>query len=206
MKTNSDEFIDNIFLSYNKILAKLKLQNVKTKSGKEVTHKDLRIAINIMVKKHPTCRWQSQKIKSKRYYIIYEGYLWLLHVYFQNEKKQLDADIFFFETRIKEYEKILKLDSKNIFNEEMLVDDLEQYFYRAKLTIRRAICTMKKNNNQNYIYRENGKYIISKEGIKWLCKNCFKQKYLELLEEYKMELTEKYIQAGYLYDYFFEIN
>ena len=77
MKTNSDEFIDNIFLSYNKILAKLKLQNVKTKSGKEVTHKDLRIAINIMVKKHPTCRWQSQKIKSKRYYIIYEGYLWL---------------------------------------------------------------------------------------------------------------------------------
>ena len=65
---------------------------------------------------------------------------------------------------------------------------------------------MKKNNNQNYIYRENGKYIISKEGIKWLCKNCFKQKYLELLEEYKMELTEKYIQAGYLYDYFFEIN
>ena len=114
MKTNSDEFIDNIFLSYNKILAKLKLQNVKTKSGKEVTHKDLRIAINIMVKKHPTCRWQSQKIKSKRYYIIYEGYLWLLHVYFQNEKKQLDADIFFFETRIKEYEKILKLDSKNI--------------------------------------------------------------------------------------------
>ena len=206
MKTNSDEFIDNIFLSYNKILAKLKLQNVKTKSGKEVTHKDLRIAINIMVKKHPTCRWLSQKIKSKRYYIIYEGYLWLLHVYFQNEKKQLDADIFFFETRIKEYEKILKLDSKNIFNEEMLVDDLEQYFHRAKLTIRRAICTMKKNNNQNYIYRENGKYIISKEGIKWLCKNCFKQKYLELLEEYKMELTEKYIQAGYLYDYFFEIN
>ena len=42
MKTSSDEFIDNIFLSYDKILAKLKLQNVKTKSGKEVTHKDLR--------------------------------------------------------------------------------------------------------------------------------------------------------------------
>lgn len=206
MKTSSDEFIDNIFLSYDKILAKLKLQNVKTKSGKEVTHKDLRIAINIMVNKHPTCRWQSQKIKSKRYYIIYEGYLWLLHVYFQNEKKQLDADIFFFETRIKEYEKILKLDSKNIFNKDMLVDDLKQYFHRAKLTIRRAICTMNKNNNQNFRYIKNGNDVISKEGIEWLCKNCFKQKYLELLEEYKMELTEKYIQAGYLYDYFFEIN
>ena len=42
MKTSSDEFIDNIFLSYDKILKRLKLQNVKTKSGKEVTHKDLR--------------------------------------------------------------------------------------------------------------------------------------------------------------------
>ena len=65
---------------------------------------------------------------------------------------------------------------------------------------------MIKASNQNYRYIENGKYVISKEGIEWLCKNCFKQKYLELLEEYKMELTEKYIQAGYLYDYFFEIN
>lgn len=206
MNTSSDEFIDNIFLSYDKILARLKLQNVKTKSGKEVTHKDLRIAINIMVNKHPTCRWQSQKIKSKRYYIIYEGYLWLLHVYFQNEKKQLDADIFFFETRIKEYEKILKTETKNIFNEDMLVDDLEQYFCRAKLTIKRAICKMIKNNNQNFRYIKNGKDVISKEGIEWLCKNCFKQKYLEILEKYKMELTEKYIQAGYLYDYYFEIN
>ena len=140
------------------------------------------------------------------YYIVYEGYLWLLHVYFQNEKKQIDADIYFFETRIKEYENLLKLNSKNLFIENISVDNLEQYFHRAKPTIKRAIYQMIKASNQNYIYRENGKYIISKEGIKWLCKNCFKQKYLELLEEYKMELTEKYIQAGYLYDYFFEIN
>ena len=49
---------------------------------------------------------------------------------------------------------------------------------------------------------ENRKAKISKEGIEWLCKNCFKQKYLELLEEYKMELTEKYIEAGYPYDVF----
>ena len=33
-----------------------------------------------------------------------------------------------------------------------------------------------------------------------------KQKYLELLEEYKMELTEKYIENGYLYDNFLGIN
>lgn len=36
--------------------------------------------------------------------------------------------------------------------------------------------------------------------------NVFKQKYLELLEKYKMELTEKYIKAGYPYDHFFGRN
>ena len=34
----------------------------------------------------------------------------------------------------------------------------------------------------------------------------FKQKYLKLLEKYKMELTEKYIKAGYPYDIFFGRN
>ena len=43
-------------------------------------------------------------------------------------------------------------------------------------------------------------------SIKWICKNVFKQKYLELLEKYKMELTELYIKAGYPYDHFFHRN
>ena len=53
-----------------------------------------------------------------------------------------------------------------------------------------------------FFWRKNEKQKISKEGIEWLCKNCFKQKYLELLEEYKMDLTEKYILSGYPYDVF----
>ena len=48
--------------------------------------------------------------------------------------------------------------------------------------------------------------VITKEGLEWLCKNCFKQKYLELLESYKMNLTEKFIKAGYIYDNFFNKN
>ena len=51
-------------------------------------------------------------------------------------------------------------------------------------------------------YRWHKKTVVKKEGIELLCKNCFKQKYLELLEDYKMELTQKYIDAGYIYDYF----
>ena len=65
---------------------------------------------------------------------------------------------------------------------------------------------MLKVTNKNYRYKENGKFIISKEGIEWLCKNCFKQKYLEILEQYKMELTELYIKRGYIYDNFFNKN
>ena len=74
MRVVMDEF-DKVFLSYWKILNKFKILNIKTKNGKEITHKDLRKAISVMNKKHPTCRWQSEKIKSKRYYILFEGYL-----------------------------------------------------------------------------------------------------------------------------------
>ena len=62
------------------------------------------------------------------------------------------------------------------------------------------------NFGHTYTYCKNSKVIIAKEGIEWLCKNLFKQKYLELLGKRKMELTEKYIEAGYPYDYFFHKN
>ena len=58
--------------------------------------------------------------------------------------------------------------------------------------------------NSNYRYVLKNEFVITKEGIEWLSKNCFKYKYLELLENYKMELTEKYIKAGYIYDNFLE--
>ena len=202
---DSQEFIEDIFLSYKRILERFKILNIKTKNGKEITNLDLRQAVLIMLKKHPTCRWRCKKINSKYYYILYEGYLWLMYVYFQNNKKQIDADIDFFETRIKEYEKLLNLNSKKLFNEDMVVEELKEYFSRAKSTVKRAIYKMLKED-YNYRYIDNGKYIITKEGIEWLCKNCFKQKYLELLEEYKMELTQKYIETGYTYDNFLDIN
>ena len=178
-----DNNLDNIFLSYNKILKRLQILGKTTKSGKEITHKDLRKAICVMEDKHSNCRWKSEKIRSKRHYILIEGFYWLIYVYFNKDKKLIDADIDFFKSRINQYEELLKIESKEIFTKDMYVYELE-----------------------NYRYIENGKYKISKYGIEWLCKKCFKQKYLELLEEYKMELTEKYIEAGYIYDNFFGIN
>ena len=200
MATDTEKEFEKICLSYNKILRKLKLQNIKTKNGKDITNMDLKQAILIMDRKHHSCRWKVKKIGSKRHYILIEGYYWLIYVYFQYDKKQIDADVDFFEKRIKQYEELLEVIPKRLFTEDMYIDQLPEFFNRKKGTIKNNIIKIKKYTNQNYIYYENDKRKISKEGIEWLCKNCFKQKYLDLLEEYKMELTEIYIHKGYPYD------
>ncbi len=56
MWRDSEQILDSIFLSYNKILKRLQLLRITTKHGKEVKHVDLRKAVDVMLKKHPTCR------------------------------------------------------------------------------------------------------------------------------------------------------
>ncbi|MCI8487063.1 MAG: hypothetical protein HFJ20_08495 [Clostridia bacterium] len=202
MVTDSEKELDKIYLSYSKILHRLKIQNIKTAKGKEITEVDLRQAIIIMNKKHYGCRWKQRKIKGNRCYILIEGYYWLIYVYFQNDKKQIDADIDFFTLRIKQYEELLNIQSKTFWNEDMYIYSLPDYFNKVKGTVLNGITKLNKATDKKYLYYENEKQKISKEGIEWLCKNCFKQKYLELLEDYKMDLTEKYILAGYPYDVF----
>lgn len=204
MIRDSEKELEKIFLSYDRILYRFKILNIITKGGKEITHKDLRQAANIMNKKHPTCRWKQLRYRfnKNKNYILIEGFYWLIYVYFQKEKSIVDADINFFITRIQLYENFLKVTPKSFWNKDMFVYELPNYFSRVAGTIKNNIIKMNKATDSRYKYYENGKIKISKEGIEWLCKNCFKQKYLGLLEEYKMELTEKYIQAGYPYDVF----
>ena len=207
MYANSEQALDSIFLSYDKILKKLHLLELTTKQGKEITKLDLRKAIDVMLEKHPTCRWRSEKIKSRKYFILIEGYYWLLNVYFQKEKSLIDADIIFFEDKIKQYEELLKLENnQNWWNEDMDIKQLCKYFDRKEITIRKAIKKMCDNGFENYKILISGKVVISSKGVEWLCKNVFKKKYLELLEKYKMELTELYIERGYIYDEFFGKN
>ena len=175
MIVDLEKQLEQVFLSYDKILERLKIKNIKTKSGKEITHKDLRQAISVMQKKHPTCRWQSTKIRNKKYYILIEGYYWLIYVYFQNEKKQIDADIEFFLKRIEQYEKILSLERKDFFTQDIYVDDLAIYFHRKHRTVEKAIIKMLKNTNEDYRFIENKKFKISKKGVEYLCKNYFKK-------------------------------
>ena len=207
MKVDSEQFFDSIFLSYNKILERLHVLGITTKNGKEISELDLRRAIDIMVKKHPTCRWRSEKIRSRKYFVLIEGYYWLTQVYFQKEKSLIDADIDFFKLRIKQYEELLKIKlNENWWNEDMNIKQLCKYFNRQDITVRKAIKKMCDSGLEEYKFLVNNKVVISSKGVEWICKNAFKHKYLELLEKYKMELTEKYIEAGYPYDNFFWMN
>lgn len=168
---------------------------------------DLRKAIDVMVEKHPTCRWRSEKIRSRKYFVLIEGYYWLTQVYFQKEKSLIDADIDFFNLRIKQYEELLKIEHReNWWNEDMNIKRLCEYFNRQDITVRKAIKKMCDSGLEEYKFLVDNKVVISKKGVEWICKNIFKQKYLELLEKYKMKLTELYIEAGYPYDNFFWMN
>ena len=207
MYVNSEQALDSVFLSYDKILKKLHLLGLTTKQGKEITELDLRKAIDVMLEKHPTCRWRSEKIRSRKYFILIEGYYWLSNVYFQKEKSLIDADINFFEDRIKQYEELVKVEkNKNWWNEDMDIKQLCKYFDRKEITIRKSIKKMCDNGFENYKILINNKVVIFSNSVEWLCKNIFKQKYLELLEKYKMELTELYVEKGYIYDEFFGKN
>ena len=207
MWRDSEQILDSIFLSYNKILKRLQLSGITTKHGKEVKHVDLRKAVDVMLKKHPTCRWRSEKIRSRKYFILVEGYYWIKFVYFEKEKSLIDADVDFFEDRIRQYEELLKVEyNKNWWNEDMKIKQLCNYFNRKENTVRKAIKKMCDNGFGQYKFLIKDKVVISSKGLEWICKNAFKQKYLELLEKYKMELTEKYIKAGYPYDIFFGRN
>ena len=207
MWRSSEQALDSIFLSYNKILKRFQLLGVTTKYGKEITHEDLRKAIEVMLKKHPTCRWRSEKVKSRKYFILDEGYAWLLQVYFNKEKSLIDADVDFFEDRIIQYEELLGLEhDENWWNEDMDIKQLCKYFNREEITIRKAINKMCDSGLGEYKSYIDGKVVILCKGVEWICKNVFKQKYLELLEKYKMKLTELYIKAGYPYDHFFHRN
>lgn len=201
MVRDSENENNKIYLSYKKILNLLNIQNIKTSMNKDIDYKILLQAIRIMEKKHPICRWRQIRAKDNKHYILIEGFYWLSFVYFQHSQKQIDADIDFFKLRISQYQKLLNIKSKNFWLREYKLVELIDYFDRSEITIKKAISKMIKYNKDYMFIREN-KYFVTNEGIEWLCKNIFKQKYLEILEKYKMELTELYIKAGYPYDLF----
>ncbi|WP_304818923.1 hypothetical protein [uncultured Clostridium sp.] len=209
---SSEEIRKLIFMNYKEILEDFRENNIKTKAGKEVTHKDLRTAILIMLDQHPSCRWQSEKIKKRYYYLQYEAVIWLREVYFNNyEIKFIDKDIKWFEERIKWY--IDTLEKNNIKYPQidyhlkpMTKRELTKYFDRGLSSIQQAIIEMEQITNCKNRNYKNGTLQINEVQIEWLLKNKFKTKYLQLLEEYKMVLTEIFKANGGYYDNYFDRN
>lgn len=198
----NEKGMEQFYMSYKKALEKINQLNIKTRKGKEIRYKNLVEAINIMNKRHYKCRWKFKKYNGGKKFILVEGYYWLLYVYFQNEKSLIDADIDFFEQRIKQYEELLHVPSKKLWTKDLKLNELAEYFNRSPRTIRRGLLLMKQQlKDNNFISTKGKKKIILKEGVEWLCRNYFKKKLLQLLENYKMELTEQYIKKGYIYDY-----
>ena len=169
MRSDSEKILDSIFLSYNKIVNKLNSLGKTTKHGKEISHTDLRKAINVMLKKHPTCRWRSEKIESRKYFVLIEGFAWLNQVYFQKKKLLIDADVDFFEDRIRQYEDLLKMKhNENLWNEDMDIKQLCKYFDKKDITVRKAIKKMCESGFGEYKWVVGSKVVISKEGVEWI--------------------------------------
>ena len=163
---NNEEIYDSIFLTYEKILTRLNILGITTKSGKEITYTDLNKAINVMLEKHPSCRWRSNRIKNRKYFILIEGYYWLKFVYFQKEKSLLDADIEFFENRIKQYKELLNVHyEKNWWIEDKNIEQLKKYFEKKEASIRKSIKKMYDNGFEKYKSYVDGKIVISSNGV-----------------------------------------
>ena len=88
-----------------------------------------------MQRKHKNCRWKSEKIRSRNFYILIEGYYWLINVYFNSNMKLIEADIKFFKELIKQYEEVLKLESKNLFDKDIEMQELVKFFNKKYETI-----------------------------------------------------------------------
>lgn len=209
---SSEDVRKLVFMNYKEILEDFEKRNLKTKNGKTISLMDLTAAIDVMNKKHSSCRWQSEKITKNYYYIQYEGVIWLRDVYFNcYNLKLIDKDIEWFEKRIKWYQNQLKKNNIEFpeFNynvSAMSKKQLALYFNKALITIENGIREYEKIHLSRCRKYEDGKLIISENVVKWLIENKFKNKYLEILEEYKMQLTEIFKAHGGYYDNYFGRN
>lgn len=209
---SSEDVRKLMFMNYKEILSDFNNRGLTTKGGKPITHTDLRKAIQVMQQKHSLCRWRSERIKQRYYYIQYEGVLWLRNVYFNSyDMKFIDKDIKWFKNRIIWYQN--QFDKNNIdypefsFNvDTMNKIQLSRYFDKSISTIENALRMYEKNTSLKDRCYKDGKLQVQSSAVIWLIEIQFKYKYIEILESYKMELTEIFKANGGYYDNYFGRN
>lgn len=158
-----------------------------------MSDKQMDMAIKRMIKRHPLEEWIDERIASNGQRVVYfklEFVEWLRDVYSNGKKYYLDLDIDFFKRQILRLEKELGIPHKEIEYNPMTIRELSAFFDRSINTIYVALIRMR-NNNFSQQYLDDGKVLVSKEGVKWLSENYFRTSYLENLELYKLDLQEK---------------
>lgn len=199
-------------MNYKEIISDFDYRGLTTKGGKPITHTDLRKAVQVMQQKHSLCRWRSEKIKQRYYYIQYEGVIWLRDVYFNSyDIRFIDKDIKWFENRIIWYQNQFNKNHIDYPEFSFNIDTMNKiqlckYFDKSISTIENALRKYETHTSFKNRHYKNGKLQIQKDAIIWLIKNQFKDKYIEILEAYKMELTEIFKANGGYYDNYFGRN
>lgn len=144
-----------------------------------------------VVKRHPNEYWIYKKIAlngEKVEYLKLEFVEWLDDVYFNKDKYYLDAEIDFFRKQVVRLENDLNFPHNKFEYKDISLKGLRQYFGKSKNAIGVAVNRMEKRNEKSFKYIEDGKVMISNEGVKWLSENYFRKEYLKKLEYYKLEL------------------
>lgn len=171
----------------------LEEREFKTASGYEVWLKDVQNAVAIMDKKHFACEWVDKDMYN--YYLVdLEGYFWLEEVYFNHTKKQLDADVIFFEWLIENYvntfqEYNLDYEIPPIISKDMTFDEFAKFVNRKRQTVQKKFYKLPKLRKQKFYYIDNKK-CIDKDVLEDLCRKHFKQIYLKYLENVYIDLRE----------------
>ena len=184
--------------SVKEILSFLTEQNITTSYGYDVTHKDVLNGLKIINEKHSSCEWVDYTEPYPKF--TYEGYAWLVSVYFDKTKSLIDADIIFFEKLIENYRQIC--DDENVryyiqpfIKNDMTYDDLAEFVGRKRSTVKKAFYKLPPLQKNNCYYHNQNKYIAS-DVCDDLCRKNFKRTYIKYLEKLYLNLKTELLKKG----------
>lgn len=156
-----------------------------------LTEDQLDLAIHRMIKRHPYEKWVQTRIAindEKVVYLKLEFINWLEEVYLNKEKYYLDAEIDFFKKQIIRLENELNIPHKEFDYQDMTVRELCNYFDKSLHCIYKSIKKLRQSISIPKKYLDDGRLVVTSEGVKWLSECYFRKAYLKDLEFYKIEL------------------
>ena len=131
----------------------------------------------------------------KELWMYMEGVKWIEEVYLNYDVPYKTAEIIFVEKNIERLEQELKIKREPIPYRSMNIKELSLYFKKSTRSIFSSIKKLKLVDS-NAVSTTKKKTVVSAEGVKWIEQNCYKEKYIEDLYEYKRFLQE--IKRGWV--------